>query len=510
MSRLSMRKISEILRQRFALNRSFREIAHSLNISISTASCYARAAKKHRLSWPLPKEMTDEQLYRLLFPKKATQEKKSLPDWRLVQQELRRKGVTLQLLWREYKESNPDGVGYTRFCHYYREHVKTVSPVMRQTHKAGEKTFVDYAGTTMEWINPATGEIYSAQIFVGALGASQYLYVEATQTQSLPDWLSSHIHMFEYFGGVSEIVVPDNLKAGVDKAHRYDPDINQNYQHFGEHYGFAIVPARVRAPKDKAIVENAVGIVTRQILAPLRHVTFTSLSELNAAIKARLKDLNHQPFQKLNTTRSALFEKLDKPALKPLPCARYHYADWAKAKVHIDYHFQFEKHCYSVPYQYIQQGVEIRASAKTVECFYQGKRIASHTRSYVKNGYTTLKAHMPPAHRAQIEWGPERIRRWAKKIGRQTAEFIEVVMASRPYKEQSYRACLGILRLAKRYGENRLERACIIALQQGMTRYKQIEFILKNKMDNADPPTPLETSCQKIQHKNIRGADYFK
>jgi hypothetical protein len=257
---------------------------------------------------------------------------------------------------------------------------------MRQVHKAGEKTFVDYAGMTVSWIDPTTGEINEAQIFVGALGASQLIFVEATATQQIPDWIQSHVRMWEYFGGVSEIVVPDNLKSGVTKTHRYDPDVNANYQHLSEHYSFAIVPARVSEPKDKAKVENAVGIVERQILAAMRHITFTSIGEINAAIKPRLDVLNNQSFQKMKTSRRELFESLDKPALKPLPAERYHYAQWVNAKIHIDYHFVFDDHYYCVPYQYIHHHVQIRATNKIVECFYQGKRIAAHARSHVCYG----------------------------------------------------------------------------------------------------------------------------
>jgi transposase len=313
--------------------------------------------------------------------------------------------------------------------------------------------------------------------------------------------------MFDYFGGVSEMVVPDNLLSAVTKAHRYDPDINANYQHLSEHYGFAIVPARVCEPKDKAKVENAVGIITRQILAAIRHITFTSIAEINAAIKPLLLKLNHQPFQKMKSSRFELFETIDKPALKALPHDRYYFEDWINAKIHIDYHFVFDYHFYCVPYKHIHHDVQIRATAKTVECFYQGIRIASHVRSYVRYGYTTIKECMPPSHRAHAEWGSERMKRWAKKIGAQTSEFIEVMMESRPFKEQAYRACLGLLRFAKRYGEDRLERACTIALNAGCTRYKQVESILEKQLDKI--PNDEKTESMTPKHNNIRGKNYY-
>src|SRR3990167_7073034 len=329
MSRLSMRKISEILRQRHELKRTYRDIAQSLNISVGTVKNYLSYASVANISWPLPFPMSEQELHNKLFlPATSSREERPLPNWENVQKEYLKKGMTLRLLWREYRDIHENGFGYTQFCERYRVYAKTLDPVMRQIHKAGEKAFVDYAGTTVEWIDVTTGEICYAQIFVGALGASQLIFCEATETQSLPDWFSSHINMFEYFDGVTEIVVPDNLKSATTKAHRYDPDINANYQHFSEHYGFAIIPARVREPKDKALAENAVGIITRQIIAAIRHITFTGISEINAAIKPRLCALNNQHFQKMKTSRRELFESLDKPALKSLPADRYQYADW--------------------------------------------------------------------------------------------------------------------------------------------------------------------------------------
>ena len=448
-------------------------------------------------------------LYDKLFIPVPQTTQKPLPEWEEVHRELRKKGMTLRLLWREYRDIHVNGIGYTQFCERYRAYVKTITPVMRQVHKGGEKTFVDYAGMTVLWINPTTGEIHEAQIFVGALGASQFIFAEATVTQQLPDWIQSHMRMWEYFGGVSEVVVPDNLLSGVTKAHRYDPDINANYQHFSEHYGFAIVPARVREAKDKAKVENAVGCVTKQILAALRHVTFTSISEINAAIKPRLAVLNNQSFQKMKTSRHELFEAIDKPALKPLPPERYHYAEWVNAKIHIDYHFVFDDHYYCVPYQYIHHPVQIRATSKTVECFYQGKRIASHARSHIRYGFTTLKEHMPAAHLAHAEWSPERMKRWAKKIGPQTSQFIDHMIVSRAFPQQAFRSCLGLLRMGDRFGETRLEKACVIALSVGTTRYQQVESILKKRLDTI-PNSHEQIEPVISEHENIRGPDYYK
>lgn len=509
MGRLSMRKISEVFRQRFELGRSYRDVARSLNISTSTVADYLARARVAEITWPLPERMTEEELYdRLFLPVSATKAERAQPDWEEVHRELRKKGMTLRLLWREYRDQHPKGLGYSQFCNYYRGYAKTMTPVMRQVHKAGEKTFVDYAGMKMPWFDSTTGEIYEAEIFVGCLGASQFIFTEATATQQLPDWIQSHIHMFEYFGGVSEIVVPDNLKSGVTTAHRYDPDINANYQHLCEHYGIAVVPARAAEPKDKAKVESAVSIVERQILAPLRHMTFTSIGEINRAIAKRLTALNNQPFQKMKTSRHELFETIDKPALKPLPPSRYQYAEWKKAKIHIDYHFVFDDHFYSVPYQHVRHVVEIRATAKTVECFYKGQRIAAHARSYKRYGYTTLAEHMPKAHQEQAKYSRSHINSWAKKIGRQTTEFIDYMMAARAFPQQAYRACYGLLRLSDRYGEDRLEKACAKALIIRATRYQQVELILKNQLEEV--PVHQAAAIQLPAHNNIRGADYYK
>lgn len=508
MSRLTMRKISEILRQRYELNHSLRDIAKSLNISISTISDYINRAKTAGLSWPLPNGLSEEEIYSKLFPSGESETKKCTQiDWENICKESRKKGVTLRLLWQEYREQHSDGLGYSRFCWHYQTYRKTLNPVMRQPHKAGEKIFVDYSGMTMEWIDPQTWEIHTAQVFVGCLGASQRIFVEATATQQLPDWINSHVHMFEYFGGVSEIIVPDNLKSGVTKAHRYDPDINPNYQHLGEHYGTAIVPARAVSPKDKAKVENAVGIVERQLMAPLRHRTFTSLMEINDALKEGLKKLNAQPFQKMKTSRDELFETLDKPALKPLPFERYQYAKWKKMKIPLDYHVSFEGNFYSVPYKYLNQKVEIRSTAKTVECFYQQERIASHVRSYERYRYVTLKEHMPKAHQVQSEYSLDFIMENAKRIGPKTLSFIEHMLASRAFQQQAYRACYGLIRLEERFTSSRLEKACDKGLQIGATRYQQIEIMLKNHCEEV--PLTQNNQPENLIHHNIRGAHYY-
>jgi transposase len=510
MSKISMKKISEILRQRYKQKLSYRVIARSQNVSIGTISDQISRAKAAGIfSWEEASTLTEQQLYEKLFlpvDKKITVRPK--PDNAWINKEIRRKGVTLKLLWREYREQIPTGIGYTQFCVQYQTYKRSITPSMRQIHKAGEKVFVDYAGMTVPWVDVSTGEIYKAEIFVGCLGASQYTYVEASKSQQLADWLKSNTNFFEFLGGISEIIVPDNLKSGVTKSHRYDPDINANYQHWAEHYGVAIVPARARAPKDKAKVENAVGCIERQILAPLRDRTFTSIAEINLSIAPALKEFNCQKLQKMNTSRQRLFEEIDKPELKPLPQNRYQYAIWQKAKIHIDYHVVFDNHYYSTPYKYIHQKVELRVTTDTLECFYKGERIAAHQRSYKKYGFTTLESHMPKSHKEHAKWTPDRLRNWASKSGGYTEKFISTLISARSFPQQAYRACLGIMRLGDRFGHDKLEMACSKALLVGATRYKHIESILKNKLESV-PLTNDEEDKAIPHHENIRGADYY-
>lgn len=418
MGKISMRKISEVLRQRFELGRTYREIASSLGIAVGTVNSYVYSAKSANISWPLPDGMTEQALYDALFlPSAKKTRNRVTPDWPYIHKELCKKGVTLQLLWREYRDIYQDGLGYSQFCNLYAEFKKQVAPTMRQRHKAGEKAFVDYSGLKIDWLDTTSGEIHSAEVFVGCLGASQYIFAEATATQALPDWITSHINMFEFFGGVPEILVPDNLRSGVSKSHRYDPDINANYQLFSEYYGVAIVPARIYSPKDKSKAENAVSIVERQILAAIRNKTFTSVYEINVEIKARLQAINSQKFQKMDTSRIELFESLDKPALKALPAERYQYSEWKKAKINVDYHFAFEDRYYSVPYKYIGKYVEVKANNTSIECFYSNKRIAIHPKSPKKYSFNTIEQHMPKGHQEHAKFTPERLRAWAKKIG---------------------------------------------------------------------------------------------
>lgn len=511
--KLSMRKIREILRLRHEHGCNHREIARSVGASPSTVGAYLRQAKMAGLSWPLPDEMDENQLYERLFPPtpESIESQRPLPDLVCINQELKRKGVTLLLLWYDYRSQHPTGYAYSRFCELYREFASKLKPSMRITHHAGDKLFVDYSGLTMPWVDKETGVIHQAQIFVAVLGASNYTFVEATEDQSLRHWINSHIHAFEFFNGLPTCLVPDNLKAGVTKPHLYDPDTNATYQEMANHYSIAVIPARVRTPKDKPKVEVGVQGIQRWILAPLRDCTFFSVAEINAAIAPLLKVYNERPFQQLPGSRYSQFLGIDKPALRPLPISRYQFAQWKQARAGIDYHISFEKHYYSIPYRYLKLTIDLRISDRTIECFFKGKRIALHQRSF-KPGHTTLIEHMPKAHQDYVQWTPERLHSWAMSIGANTAKLIDEVIKLQKIPQQAYRSCLGILRMGKRYGNERLENAAIRALSLGAIRYKSIESILQNGLDKQPLPKPASNTAAArttTHHENVRGASYY-
>ena len=508
--RLSMRKIREVLRLKHECNRSNRDIGHSCGIGSSTVSDYLQRAKMAGLGWPLPDQLDDTSLEHQLFPPTTPRNSsRFIPDFQEVHKELQsRKHVTLNLLWQEYKEQHPDGYQYSWFCHSYRDWAARLDVVMRHEHRAGEKLFVDYAGQTVDIVDAVTGEISKAQIFVAVLGAGNYTYAEATASQSLEDWIGSHVRAFSFYGGVPEAVVPDNLKSGVNKPCRYEPDINPTYNDLARHYKTVILPARVRKPRDKAKAEAGVLLVERWILAKLRKHTFFSLDELNQEIKRLLRELNNKPFQKLPGSRKSRFEEIDKPALKALPAVPYELAYWKKAMVHIDYHVEVEKHYYSVPYSLVKKKLDVRYTASTVECFYRNKRVASHLRDNRLGRHSTIKEHMPVSHQKYLEWTPDRFKRWAAKIGPQTLTLTETLLVKRGHPQQAYRSLLGILKLGKSYGDGRLEAACERALHINALSYRSIESILKNGLDQkALPGTSSET--KPIKHNNIRGAGYY-
>jgi transposase len=503
-----MRKIREVLRLFWTGNLSQSKIAQSCGISRHAVSEYINRAKISGLSWSLPEELDDSALELLLFPSEPRIKNRPAPDWSDIHQQMHRKGVTLQLLWIEYKQSNPKGYQYTQFCHYYQQWLRKLDLTMRQTHNAGEKMYVDFAGQTVPIVDATTGEVKQAQIFVAVLAASNYTFAKAKFNQDTPAWLQLHADAFEYFGGVPEVIIPDNLKAGVSRPCKWEPDINPAYQDLAIHYGTAIMPARVRKPKDKAKVEVAVQIVERWILAALRKRKFFSIAELNSEIKKLLEILNSRPFKKLPGCRRSLFESIDKPKLKQLPAERYEYADWRKAKVNIDYHIEIHGHYYSVPYQLAHQYVDVRITANAVECFFRNRRISSHVRSDNRGQHSTLPEHMPKAHRQYGDWNADKLIGWASDIGPNTKKITEAILQSRRYPQQGYRSCLGILRLAKAYDKERLEAACNRCYEMGALSYKSVESTLKHHLELK--PLIAEPMQQTIFHLNIRGADYYK
>lgn len=507
-----MNKIKEILRLHFDSKLSQHQIAASLKISSGVVNKYISLARAAALSWPMD-PLDDKALRALLRPYKDTAKPCIFvePDYSSIHQELKQKGVTLLLLWQEYEAVyGKKAYRYARFCAKYKDWLERQKPSMRQTHRAGEKLFIDYCGPTLDVIDPTTGEIRSAAVFVAVLGASNYTYAEATWDQKLPNWIGSHVRAFQFFGGVPALLIPDNLKSAVTKANRYEPELNRTYADLACHYATAIVPARPYKPKDKAKVENAVLVVERWILARLRHQTFVGLAELNAAISELLQQLNHRPFKKLPGTRASQFEAIDKPALKPLPERSYELAQFSKARVHVDYHIEVDRHYYSVPYTLIKQALDVRLTLHTVECFNEGVRVASHIRSFLKGKHTTLAEHMPPSHKAYSEWSPGRFLNWALDIGPNTRDVIQRLLNQGAHPEQSYRSCFGILSLAKRYGKARLEAAAYRALAIGSPRRHSIESILKKGLEQ-QPLKPNETNASPaVKHENIRGASHYQ
>jgi len=512
--RSAMRKIREVLRLKFEARLSHGKIAAASGVSKGAVSNYVQRAIQKSLGWPLPEELDDAALERLLYPQVLQREHFAHADYAHVHQELKRKGVTLQLLWEEYHAAHGErAFKYSQFCLHYQRFGDSLARSMRQSHRAGEKLFIDYSGDTVAVIDAVTGEIAQAQIFIASMGASKYTYAEATWTQGLADWIASHIRMLEHLGCVPEILTPDNLKSAIKDACRYEPEATSTYQDCARHYGCAIIPARPYKARDKAVAETHVLVVQRWILARLRNRQFFSLPELNAAIAELLVDLNHRPFKKLPGCRASAFESIDRPAMKPLPAQRYEYAEWLKAKVYIDYHVEADHHYYSVPHQLVGEYVHVRMTACAIECLFKGRRVAAHARSYQRGKHTTLPEHMPESHRRHMQWTPGRLLNWGQKIGPGTRAVVQWQLENRPHPEQGYRACLGLLNLARTYGEQRLEAACRRALTLGSPVRKRIEAILKAKLDQHPdlfPGADTAAPTASRSHGNVRGAEYFR
>ncbi|WP_435234393.1 IS21 family transposase [Psychromonas sp. PT13] len=508
---ITMKKLKDILRLKYGQKLSHRQIAKSLSISPSVVSRYcARAAKMGIMDWPLDDTWDDVTLKNTFLKTKAPLKKHSLPNWQVVQDELKtRKYMTLQLLWEEYADSNPAGYySYNHYCRMYRQWCSTLRLSMRQTHHAGEKLFVDYCGPTIAIVNPDTGEYRNAQVFVAVMGASNYTYAEATWSQKLEDWIMSHVRCFEFLGGVPEMVIPDNLKSGVHKSCRYEPDLNPTYHQLSAHYDTAIIPARPYKPKDKSKAEVGVLIVERWIMARVRKETFFSLKQLNQRIAELLSWMNNKVMKQYNESRISLFQRIDKPALKPLPDSVYQFTYVKNVRVNIDYHVEIEKHYYSVPYNLVKKQLEALVTGQLITLKFEGNTVATHPRSYQAGRHTTQDVHMPQAHQKQ-QWSPARFESWAKSIGPNTLALVQTHLASRKHPEQAYRSCLGLLNLSSKYSKTRLEKACERGLITGANRLRNIINILQKGLDKTPILEQQPDLLSEIEHQNIRGNDYY-
>lgn len=509
--RLSMRKIRDVLRLKFENGLSERVIARSLSLANGSVNSYLQRARVAGLSWPLPDGLDDAALELLLFPPppRRAGPARPKPDWAFVEKELRRRGVTLSLLWEEYRAEHPDGFGYSWFCEHYDAFKSRLRPAMRQTHAAGEKVFVDFAGDTIDVVDPVTGEVRPMKLFVAAMGASNYIFAQARASEQIADWIGAHVDLFAFLGGAPKFVVCDNLKAAVTNPDRYEPGLNRSYLELADHYGAAILPARPYKPRDKAKVEQSVLIAERWILARLRNRRFFSLADLNAAVAELVRDINARVMKGYNASRAELFSTIDAPALKALPGEPYAFAVWKRCRVAPDYHVEVDGHWYSAPFRLIKELVDVRVADKTVEIFHKGQRIASHPRAPNRRGHTTLPEHMPSAHRRHAAWTPARLVAYAEKIGPSTAALFDAIMADRPHPEQGFRTCLGILALTRSYDNARVDAACRRAVSIKARSVASIRSILKNGLDRAFLDEDGHSDREPVRHGNIRGGGYF-
>jgi len=503
-----MRRIKEVLRLKQVLGLSDAAVARGARVARSTVKQYLDRAAAAGLSWETAEGLSEEELDRRLFAIADRRDvERPLPDWEVIEKELRGRGVTLRLLWLEYLARHPEGYRYTQFCEHFRAwQRRSRPPTMRRVHRAGEALEVDWAGMTLAVID--AGVAREAQVFVACLPCSDLIYAEATWTQRQADWLGAHVGAFAYFGGCPEKLIPDNTKTGVSEASYWDPVLNRSYHELARHYGVAIVPARVRKPRDKPTAENAVRLVERWVLAPLRHRQLFSLAEANAALAEKVAEFNNRPFAPPREgSRRSLFEAIERSKLKALPAEPFVVGQWLTARVNIDYHIAVDGHFYSVPYRLVQQRADVFLTATPVAVFHRGERVASHRRSAAKAHHTTLSEHMPPAHQAVARRTPDRLRADATALGPAIGAYVERLLEAREHPEQGVRASLGVLRLAGAYGKARLELACERALAAGVASSRYVERLLK-----ADRLRPfLDGGAEQGlgAHANLRGPAYY-
>lgn len=499
-----MLKAREILRLKHEAGLSLREIGKSCNCGKTTVSEILERAEKVGITWPI--ELSDKQLLSLLYPPPDDRSLPPEPDMEYVFYEMKKKGVTLMLLWEEYKEKHPDGIMYTQFCERYRNFKKDNNIAMHIEHKAGEEVQVDWAGQTLSYVEPESGKERVAYLFVAVLPASSYPFIYAYSDTKLASWIDAHIRAYEYFGGVPKITIPDNAKTAVITPDRVDPVLNKSYNEMARHYRTTLVPARACKPKDKAADENMVGHISRRIIAALRNRQFFSLHEINQSIREELVKLINRPFQKLEGNRLSAFERIDKPLLQKLPVTRYEYADWKEVKVQFNYHVEYEGFFYSVPYCYVGQLCSLRATTKTIEIYLDSERIAAHPRNYNSfKRYTTLPVHMPEEHKIVSGWSAKAFLSWAEKIGPNTMALIHSILESREYPVQAYRSCMGVMRLGKTYPAEVMEKASLEALNKNTCSYKYFSILVKQIVTAGVQRGPERI----VQHDNVRGKDAY-
>jgi transposase len=505
-----MRRIKQLLTMHFGAGASARSIAGELGVAPSTVREYLGRAKAAGIGWPLAADVTDESLAAQLFVNAGVRfgaRHHAEPEWSVLVRELKRPGVNLLVLWEEYRTAHPEGYAYSRFCQLFREFERRLSPTMRQNHVAGHKAFVDYSGKHVPIVDPVTGEVRPAEIFVAVLGASSLTYAEVTWTQTLPDWIGAHVRMFRFWGVAPRLLVPDNLKSAIHKASFYDPEVNRSYGMMAAHYGVGILPARPNRPRDKAAVEAGVRFAQTYILGRLRHVTFFSLAECNAAVAVAVERINSREMRRLGMSRRQLFEAIERPVMQRLPQDDFEYAEWHLSRVGIDYHVEVQGFFYSVPHALIREQVDTRATVRTIEVFHRGKRVAAHARRYGGPRHGTQPEHMPSAHRRYAEWTPERLQRDARAIGPATEALVIAVMARRPHPEQGFRTCLGVLRLFRGLEAARVEAVSLRAVEIGALSYASVASILKHRLDRGAPPQAADSP--PLLHENIRGSRYY-
>lgn len=500
-----MSKVREILRLKFDVGLSLRDIAASCNCGKSTVDDVLKRAREANISWPC--DLKDKELVSLVYPPTKTQNKVIEPDLNYIFNEMKKKHVTLMLLWEEYKRDNPGGLMYTQFCERYRTFKKANQISMHIEHKAGEEMQVDWAGSTIPYTDLSSGMEKKAYIFVSVLPASSYPFAYAYSNMKLPSWIDAHIKAYEFYGGVAKVTIPDNAKTAVKMPDLVDPLLNASYNEMAAHYGTTLVPTRTAKPKDKAADENTVKNISQRIIAALRNHRFFSVYDINEAIKIELKKLIERPFQKIEGNRLSAFLAVDKPALKPLPSTRYEYADWKEAKVGFNYHVEYDGFYYSVHYTYIGEASRIRATLSVIEIFIDGERVAAHKRNFdIYKRYMTLPEHMPESHKIVAGWNSDKYLAWAEKIGPKTKMMIANILESHEYHIQTYRACMGIMKLSSGYPSESIEAASQEAIDKGICNYKYFSMIIKK---TAIEPSTDKEEDKIVENTNIRGAKTY-